>query len=203
MPWGAAIAAGAAIVGSKMQSDSAEDASNAQQASSQAGIDSQERMFDKSIALQQPYMDAGYGALTGLQGLTTPEGRAQALQGYYGGQEFAEQQKQQESQAMRNAAMTGGVRSGNNQVALASIAPQLGQNYLSNQYNQLTGLANMGMGASSQGAQSANYLGSSMNQAQQNIGQAQAQNYLAQGNIASNTIGTLGGIASQYYGQGG
>tara|TARA_R110000850_G_scaffold100316_4_gene207515 strand:+ start:2147 stop:2758 length:612 start_codon:yes stop_codon:yes gene_type:complete len=203
MPWGAAIAAGAAIVGSKMQSDSAEDASNAQQASSQAGIDSQERMFDKSIALQQPYMDAGYGALTGLQGLTTTEGRAQALQGYYGGQEFAEQQKQQESQAMRNAAMTGGVRSGNNQVALASIAPQLGQNYLSNQYNQLTGLANMGMGASSQGAQSANYLGSSMNQAQQNIGQAQAQNYLAQGNIASNTIGTLGGIASQYYGQGG
>ena len=104
---------------------------------------------------------------------------------------------------MRNAAMTGGVRSGNNQVALTSIAPQLGQNYLSNQYNQLTGLANMGMGASSQGAQSANYLGSSMNQAQQNIGQAQAQNYLAQGNIASNTIGTLGGIASQYYGQGG
>lgn len=203
MPWGAAIAAGAAIVGSKMQSDSAKDASNAQQASSQAGMDSQERMFDKSIALQQPYMDAGYGALTGLQGLTTPEGRAQALQGYYGGQEFAEQQKQQESQAMKNAAMTGGVRSGNNQVALASIAPQLGQNYLSNQYNQLTGLANMGMGASSQGAQSANYLGSAMNQSQQSIGQTQAQNYLAQGNIASNTIGTLGGIASQYYGQGG
>ena len=199
MPWGAAIAAGATLIGANMQSNSTEDASRAQQQSAQAGLASEERMFDKSLELQQPYRDAGYNALSGLQGLSTSEGRAQALQGYYGGEEFAAQQQQQESQAMRNAAMTGGVRSGNNQVALASIAPQLGQNYLNNQFNQLTGLANMGMGASSQGAQGAMNLGGSMNQSQQNIGQAQAQNYLAQGNIASNTIGTLGGLAADYY----
>ena len=102
--------------------------------------------------------------------------------------------KQQEQQTMRNAAMTGGMRSGNNQVALASIAPQLGQSFLNNQYNQYTGLANLGMGAASQGASSANYLGSSLNQTQQNIGEARGQNYLAQGKIGSNLAGELGGI---------
>lgn len=203
MPWGAAIAAGATLIGSSMQSDAAEDAAKSQSDSAAAGIAAEERMFNRSLDLQQPYRDAGYGALSGLQGLTTAQGRADALQGYYGSDEFTALQGQQESQAMRNAAMTGGVRSGNNQVALASIAPQLGQNFLSNQYNQLTGLANMGMGAASQGAQSANNLGSSMNATQQNIGQAQAANYLAQGNISANTVGTLGGIAGSYFGSGG
>jgi hypothetical protein len=184
------------------QSQAAKDASKAQQEGSEAGIASQERMFDRSLELQQPYREAGYNALSGIQGLMTPEGRAQSLSSYYSSPEFSAMRQQQEEQTMRNAAMTGGVRSGGNQVALASIAPQLGQSFLSNLYNQYTGVANMGMGAASQGASSANYLGSSMNRAYQDMGEARGQNSLAQANITSNTMGTLGGMAFDYFGKG-
>lgn len=203
MPWGYAAAAVASVYGANKQSQSAEDAARAQQEGGEAGIASEERMFNRSLELQQPYREAGYGALAGLQNLMSPEGRAQSLSSYYSSPEFAAMEQQQEGQAMRNAQMTGGVRGGANQAALASIAPQLGQNFLNNQYNQYTGLANMGMGAASQGASSANYLGQSMNRTQQGVGEARAQNYLAQGNIASNTAGTLGGLFGDYMKSGG
>ena len=81
MPWVAA----AAVAGAGISAYSSNQASKAQVGSAQAGIEAEERMFDKSLALQEPYREAGYNALSGLEGLTTPEGRAQSLQQYYGG----------------------------------------------------------------------------------------------------------------------
>lgn len=198
MSWGMVGAAAVSVVGGVMQGNAADKAASKQNAAAQAGIDSQERMFDKSLEMQAPYREAGYNALSGLEGLTSAEGRATALDDYYNSAEFATMNAQNEEQQLRNAAATGGVRGGNNQAAMAAIAPQMGQNFLNNQYNQLTGLANMGMGAASQGAGAANQLGASMNQTQQNIGMNNASNELAQGNINANTIGTLGGLFGDY-----
>jgi hypothetical protein len=77
--------------------------------------------------------------------------------------------------------------------------------FLNNQQNQYTGLANMGMGAASQGANAANNLGRGISNQYQNIGDAQAQKYLTQGNIWGNTLGKLGGIGDdkQWFGMGG
>lgn len=199
MTWGLVAVAGATLVGGKISSNASKSAAKTQQAGTESGIASQERMFDRSLELQEPYRDAGYGALEGLQGLTNQDYRAEQLQEYYAGPEYAQMSQQAEEQQMRNAAMTGGVRGGANQVALASIAPQLGQQYLSGLNQQYTGLANMGMGSASQGANQAMQLGGNISNLQQQSAQAGAQNQLTQGNIWGNTVGTLGGLASDYF----
>lgn len=201
MPWGYAAAAVGTIVGASMSSGAVDDAAALEAEGTQAGIESQERMFREQLALQEPYREAGYSALTGLQDLTSASGRASALSDYYGSDEFGAMSAQQEEQTLRNSAVTGGMRSGNNQVALASIAPQLGQQYLSNKYNQLTGLANMGQGAASQGVQGAQFLGAQTSNLLQQQGQSQAQGSLAQANIWGNALGTLGGIGMNYFNQ--
>lgn len=198
MSWGlVAVGAGTAVAGI-MGSKASGDAASSQEGATMAGIESQEMMFDKSLELQAPYREAGYGALEGLQGLTDPSQRATMLEDYYVGPEYQQMSAQVEEQQLRNAAVTGGVRGGANQVALASIAPQLGQQYLSGLEQQYTGIANMGMGAASQGAVGAMNTGQNISVLQQQAGQAQAQNKLAQANIWGNVATDLGGLAYNY-----
>ncbi|HHZ97356.1 MAG TPA: hypothetical protein EYN67_17835 [Flavobacteriales bacterium] len=198
MSWGMAAVAGASLVGGIMSSNAAGDAAAQQQAGTQAGIESQERMFDKSLELQAPYREAGYGALEGLQSLVDPQGRADMLQSYYAGPEYSALSGQVEEQQMRNAAATGGVRGGANQAALASIAPQLGQQYLGGLNQQYTGLANMGMGAASQGSGQAMQLGGNISNLQQQAAQAGASNSMAQANIWGNVASDFAGLGYNY-----
>lgn len=115
----------------------------------------QQQGYDQSLGFTQPYRQAGGQALQDMQNLTTDAGRGQALQDYYGGEEFGALAEQREEQALRMGAATGGVRGGNTQAALANIAPQLGQQHLANQYGQLAGLSSMGANMSSQAGQNA------------------------------------------------
>lgn len=186
------------LLGGSKQSKGAEKAAAAQLAGTREGIASQEKMFERSLELQAPYREAGYAAIEGLQGLTTPEGRAQSLQDYYAGPEFLQMSQQIEEQQLRNAAATGGLRGGVNQAALATIAPQLGQQFLAGQEQRFTGLSNLGMGAASQGAAGAQQLGGNVSLLQQQGAQAQAANQLAQASIFSNTLGTLEGLGADY-----
>lgn len=202
MPWGIAAAAAGSIISGTMASKASGKAAGQQRDATMAGIESEEKMFNKSLALQEPYREAGYGALEGLQGLVDPAQRAETLQGYYSGQEYQDLSGRVEEQQLRNAAATGGVRGGANQQALASIAPQLGQQYLSGLNQQYTGLANMGMGAASQGASQAMQSGGNISALQQQAGQASAANSLAQGNIWGNVAGDLGSIGYDYFGKG-
>jgi hypothetical protein len=185
-----------------MASNAASNAADQQTKATLAGIESEERMFDKSLELQEPYREAGYGALEGLQGLTDQEQRASMLSDYYAGPEYQALSGQVEEQQLRNAAATGGVRGGANQQALASIAPQLGQQYLSGLNQQYTGLANMGMGAASQGSSQAMQSGGNISALQQQAGQAAASNSLAQGNIWGNVASDFAGLATDYFNRG-
>lgn len=195
--WGLLAMGAATLGGALLQSKGNKEAAATQVAGNQAAIQSQENMFNQSLALNQPYRDAGQGAIQGLQSLTDPAQRAQMLSGYYDSAEFQGMQAQNEEQQLRNAAATGGVRGGANQAAMATIAPQMGQQYLSGLQNQFTGLANMGMGAASQGAQGAQMFGQQQSALQQQSAQAMAQNQINQSNIGANTLGTLGGLAYQ------
>lgn len=185
-----------AIFGSR----AASKASDAQVQAAEMGIASNERMFDKSLALQEPYREAGYSALTGLQGLTDPAQRAQTLSDYYASDEYGMMENQAQQSTLRSAAATGNLRGGAGAQAVANIAPQLGMQFLNSQQNQYTGLANMGMGAASQGANSATNLGLSMANSYNQIGDAQAQKYLTQGNIWGNLIGDMQGQALGAFG---
>jgi hypothetical protein len=202
MTWGYVAVGAATVIGSAIGSKGAKDAAKQQQRGVQQGIASEERMFEKSLALQEPYREAGYDALGGLQQLVDPAGRTELLNQYYQGPEYAALSGQVEEQQLRNAAATGGLRGGGNQAALATIAPQLGQQYLSGLNQQYTGLANMGMGAASQGSGQAMQLGGNISALQQQAAQAGASNSLAQANIWGNMASDLGGMANNYFNKG-
>jgi hypothetical protein len=180
-------------------------AQSAQQEMEQRGMDTQVRMQERAIGLMQPYTDAGYGALSGLQGLTDPKQRAQMLGDYYNSAEYGQMAGQASANAMRGASAQGGLRGGSTYSALENVAPQLGQSYLSNQYNQLTGLANMGMGSASQGAASYGNLGSSMANTYSNIGAGQANQMIsaqnAQNQALNSGIQAIGSFGSYFGGR--
>ncbi len=115
----------------------AKKAAGAQMDAEREALALQREMFETQRADFAPYMQAGTGALGGLQALTSPEGRAQALSDYYNSDEFRAMQDIANTNAARAGAVTGGLRSGSTYQALESVAPQLGQSFLTNMYNQL------------------------------------------------------------------
>lgn len=199
MSWGLVAAGAATVIGGAMSSKASRDAARGQRSAEMEAIASQERMFDRQLELMEPYRQAGYGAVEGLQALTDPTQRGQMLMEYYQSPEFAQMADMSATEQARLSAVTGGLRSGSTYQNLEAIRPQLGQSYLTNQYNQLTGLANLGIGAASQGAQGAQALGNQQALAQRNMGQAYAQNQLSQANIFGDTAGQLGGLFMNYF----
>lgn len=84
MPWiGGAIAGGGALLGGLFGSSSASKAAKAQAASADRAAQLQKEMFDKQIALQEPYRQAGltaqqrYMNMLGMQG-AAPTARSEA-----------------------------------------------------------------------------------------------------------------------------
>src|SRR6478609_6132152 len=104
MPWGAAIAAGGAVLGSVLggnaQKKAAETASNAQIQAAQVGVDEQRRQFDALQKVLSPYVNAGTGALGAYQnllGLGGAGSQQSAISALEASPEFAALQKQGEN----------------------------------------------------------------------------------------------------------
>lgn len=199
MSWGLVAVGGASLVGSWISSNASSNAADAQIDATEQGIAAQQEMYDQSLALQQPYIDAGTEALAGMEALTDTTQRAEILNSYYDSDEYSALESQQTEQSLRNAAATGGVRGGNTQAALANISTDLGSSYLTNQYNNLSGIASLGTSATSQAASSANSLGTAQNTAYQTAGTATAEDYLTQGSVSSTLASDLGGLAYNYF----
>ena len=198
MSWGITAVVGGGLIGGYLASEGAQDAADIQAQGIREGQEAEERMFERALELQEPYREAGYRAIEGLENLATPRGRAVSLQEYYSSPEYDAMRQESEEAILRSQSAIGGLRSGSSYEALDAIAPELGQNYLANQYNQLTGLANLGMGAASQGAQGAQYLGSQTSRALSSQARAQSDARLARGNLYADIAGTLGGIGYTY-----
>lgn len=148
-----------------------------------------------------PFLNAGQTALTGLQGIVgKPIDRNALLQSYFASPEYQQLANQARYQGLNAAEATGGLGSTATGNMLSSIAPQLGQNYLSmmtdqqnNMYNQLMGLTNVGLSAG--GATNA-AAGNYSNSVQNNLGQIGAANAgasLASGNALTSGLGYLAG----------
>ena len=208
----AAIAIGTVAVGGTaayMQSQAAKKAASTQAGVAREGMDRQERQFEASQALQlkqleeinalmKPYVDAGYGALTGLEpyaaaGVPALQ-RQQALAGTLGPQAqreqielinsspiFRAQITEGEKAILQNASATGGLRGGNVQAALARFRPAMLNAEIERTYGRLGGLTQLG-------AQT------ELNVAQ--LGQAGAARQAAAGLQTAASIGSLGGQAA-------
>ena len=194
----AALVAGAAVVGSvysaNKSSKAANKAADAQTEASQAGIDEQRRQFDKMVSLLSPYTKAGTGSLAAQQGILGLKGDAAqkaAIAGIEQSPYFQATAKQGENAILQNASATGGLRGGNTQGALAQFRPQLLNQLVQQQYQNLGGITSLGQNSAAQtgnaGMQSANNIGNLLAQG----GAAQAGGYLGGAQATSDQLGQL------------
>lgn len=153
----------------------------------------QREMFAKGLELTQPYRDVGQKALPALTDAAMAGASPFSFDynAYFASPEYAALQQQAEAGVLRNASAAGGLRSGNSQVALSAIAPQLAQQgrqnamseYSINQgalmdrYNRLQGLAGLGLGTAQQASSQAGMLGSNLAQNAMIRGGAQSDRY--------------------------
>lgn len=149
----------------------------------------QNEQFNRVMAQLAPYMKAGQPALNQLQSLSTLQGQNQALNQYYNSDQYNQLANQARYQSLAASEATGGLGSTATSNQLASIAPTLGQSWLSGQMQNYSNLLNVGMNAAAgQASAGQNYANNAGALAQQ-LGSINA----AQANQPSKLQGALGG----------
>ena len=215
MPWGAAIAAGGAILGSVISSNGAQDAAQTQADAANNASAQQMAMYNQNVQRLAPWTGAGQTALGNLQSLvgngangiaTSPFSAAMYQQspGY-------QWQMDQGTQAVMNhAGALGGLNSGNTLKALQTYGQGLANqdyyqaanqyaNWQNQIYNMTSGLSNTGANAAGMtaglGANTATQIGSNM----MGAGNAISAGQVAGANAIGNGLSGLGNLAM--YGQ--
>lgn len=139
-----------------------------------------------------PYLAVGAPALQQLQSLVSPEGQAQALSDYYKSDQYKQLADQARYQQLSAAEATGGLGGSATANQLASIAPMLGQNYLSNQLQNYGNLTNIGMSAATGQASAGQNFANNTGQLLQGLGSING----AAANRPSGLQSALGGAVS-------
>lgn len=199
----AVVAAGATVYSASQSGKAAEEASETQAESSEAGIAEQRRQFDKIVELMSPYVSAGEGAIgqqQALLGLSGPEAQKSAISGIEQSPYFKSQAQQGEMGILQNASATGGLRGGNVQGALAQFRPALLNQLIQQQYGNLGGLAQLGQASAAQQAAAGQQAGTNISGLLGQQGAAIAGGQLAQAGIQSQMVGNLANIAGTYAG---
>ena len=202
MPHPAVAIIGGSIASSAVQARSASKAGRAQTQAAEMGIQEQREARLATERLMAPYVAAGTGSLEQQQailGLLGPEAQQQAYSGIEQGPLFQSLVKQGEEGILQTASATGGLRGGNIQAALGQFRPQMLQNMIQSQYQNLAGLTSLGQtsaaGQAGFGQSTASNIGNLYGQ----IGQAQAGAALGRGQAMGNLFNLplqLQGMAS-------
>lgn len=167
-------------------------ASKAQARATQSGIDLQREMWQTNMQNLAQFTPLAQQYISQLQGLSTLDGQNQALNQYYNSDQYKGLADQARYQSLSSAEATGGLGSTATGNQLASIAPTLGQNWLSGQMNNYQNLANIGLGAlQGQANAGQNYANNSSQLYQQ-----QANAAAANANRPSGLQSALGGAAA-------
>lgn len=164
----------------------------AQAKATQRGIDLQREMWQTNMQNLAPFTPLAEQYVKQLQGLSTLEGQNAALNGYFGSDQFKGMADQLRYQALNSAEATGGLGSTATTNSLATIAPQLGQSWLSGQMNNYQNLANIGLGALTGQANAGQSYANNASQ----LYQQQANAAAANANRPSGLQSALGGAAS-------
>jgi hypothetical protein len=187
-----------------MQSSAAKSAAAQQAGATQYAADVQRQMFETINQQQQPYREAGYGALTRigelLPGLTAPVSREEimGLPGYQFGIE-------QGTGAARQMMNVGGGGSNVDRAAqkfavdytLGTAMPQvIAQRQ--NIYNTLAGIAGIGQTGQTQVNQAATTAGGNIGQAAIGGASALAAGQVGSANAMASGLGNIGNTALMY-----
>lgn len=179
--------------GGKGGNKAASKQADAQLQAQREALQLQEKMWNQTMQNLAPYMGFGPSALQGMSYLTSPGGRQDFLSNYYNSGEFKDASQQARNQQLAAAEATGGLGSSATNNALASIAPQLGQQALAGQYGMLGDLMQTGMSAATGQANMGSNYANTMSQLQQGIGAINAGRYTGQSGIGSAISGGVGG----------
>lgn len=206
MPWGAAIAGGAALIGSAMSANASKNAAKTQADAAAQANAQQMQMYDQNVQRLQPWTQQGQVSLGNLGNLLGNNGANQAsLYQQSPGYQF---QMDQGTQAiLNNASALGGINSGATLKSLASfgqgLANQDFNQWLGNTYNMNMGVAGMGANSAGMtaglGANTANTMG----QNTLGAGNARAAGQVGAANAYGGALGSLGNLALYQQMQGG
>ncbi|MHA1045327.1 DNA transfer protein [Enterobacter hormaechei subsp. steigerwaltii] len=164
----------------------------AQADATKKGIELQREMWQTNMQNLAPFTPLAQQYVSQLQNLSTLQGQQSALNSYYGSKQYQDLANQARYQSLNAAEATGGLGSTATSNQLATIAPTLGQNWISGQMNNYQNLANIGLGAlTGQATAGQNYA----NNASQ-LYQQQANAAAANANRPSGLQTALGGAAS-------
>ena len=196
MTWVATAIAGSALLGAYSSNRAASTQANA----AQAGIDAQERMFNRQIELQEPFRKAGEEALNKLIPLSsnyTPFGTSQFQQDPGYAFRLSEGMKALD----RTAAARGGLLSG----STLKGAQRYGQDLASQEYqnafnryqiernaqlNPLQSLAGVGQTATNTLTGAAGQMGQNLAAGYGNVANARASGYVGGTNALTSALGT-------------
>jgi hypothetical protein len=197
---GAALAGiavgGATLISNGIASNAAQDAADAQNDAARAAQTEQQKRFEAIQKLLQPYVDTGtsaIGAQKDLIGLGGQEAQSKAINALQTSPQFGALQQQGENAILQNAAATGGLRGGNTQGALAQFRPQLLNQLIQQQYQNLGGLSSIGQNAAAGVGNAGMTTGNNISNLITQAGAAQAGGILGE---AKGNAGMLSSIAS-------
>ncbi len=209
MPWGAAIAAGGAILGGVISSDASKSAANTQANAANNATAVEQAQYQQTRGDLAPYMAEGKIGLDQLNALMKDPSSVTKMPGY----QF---QLQQGTDAIQNSASAGGL-TGNTLKALDSYGQGLASSSYGNLWQQLYQMANLGqtsaagvgnIGASTAANIGGNIIGAGNASAAGQVGSASAinsgvsnglQNYLllnAMNNGGSGSGGNVPGYSA-------
>jgi hypothetical protein len=192
------IGAAVSVGGSVLKGRAAKKAGQQQVQSEREAIAEQRAAREEARRLLEPYVAAGTPALQqhmAALGLSGAEEQAAYVAQQEQSPFFQALARQGEEAMAQSASATGGLRGGNFQGALAQFRPNLLNQFLSQQYDRLGGLAKVGqasaVGVGTAGMETAQNISGNL----QNIGAQRAGSSLAQGQMYGDILGTFGGVA--------
>jgi len=198
MTWGLTAVAAATVYSASKSSSAASKAADTQAAAAEQGTAAQERMFERQIELQEPWRQAGIGALNKLIPLTDYKkfdmSQFQADPGY--AFRLSEGQKALE----RSAAARGGLLSGATGKALTRYGQEMGSQEFQNAFNRyqteraaqlqpLQSLAGVGQTSANTLTSAAGTMGSNIAEGLASAANARASGYVGGANAINQAVG--------------
>jgi hypothetical protein len=180
----AVIGAGASVYGASRQASAAKSAANAQQRATDQTLQLQRDQYNQTRADQEPWRQAGVGALNAL---ANPNANFQASPDYQfrmsAGLEGVTQ----------NRAVSGLLNSGSALRGLNDYAQNTASNEFGNWWNRQSGLAGVGQTANQSNQQAGSAYANNSGNALMNNAQAQGQSAYYQANAAAQGAGQVAG----------
>ena len=180
----AIIGGGAALAGGAMQAGAARDAARANQRATDASLALQERQYNQTRADQEPWRQAGVGALGRLQN---------PLASFQASPDYNFRMSEGLKAVNQNRATSGLLNSGSALRGVSDYAQNTAAGEYGDWWNRQSGLAGVGQAANNANQQAGSqYANNSQNALMQNAG-VQGSSYMTQANAWAQGLGGAAG----------